>query len=262
MKRAHFCRSDLPIAIFIFVTLGLIVGVTTLSVAEMKSLKLEISDYVSNADARQIRRLLAPWADAKDISFHTPVDKKGRKRLFATVVEVKPRRGVSKYSETHAFDVYDIMRQLKDSRFRGRHGLGQIRILKTEATIQGNIFTYPAISRSHVNEVPGWALWARGTSQLLHALQADGDGQKFVFTASPEFDRLRIDIAKSNNKKVEVKGRIVGFDGPYPIVSVTSYKLAPRVNRMGAPAQEQPRLPNEKRDTEQKPKYDYIEEDR
>ena len=86
---------------------------------------------------RQIRRLLEPWAEPDDITFSTPVDKHGRTRHFTTVVEVKPRQGVSKYSETHTFDVYDIVRQLNDSRFRGRHGLGNARVLKTDATIPG-----------------------------------------------------------------------------------------------------------------------------
>ena len=94
MKRSHFYWLT-------FVVVLLFVGISMVSMAEVTVLKLEISDVVSNADARQIRRLLEPWADPKDITFHTPVDKHGRKRLFTTLVEVKPRQGPSKYSETH-----------------------------------------------------------------------------------------------------------------------------------------------------------------
>ena len=116
MKRTHFY-------LLTFLVVLLFVGISMVSMAEEAVvLKIEISDVVSNADARQIRRLLEPWADPKDVTFSTPVDKHGRTRHFTTVVEVKARQGVSKYSETHTFDVYNIMRQLNDSRFRGRHG--------------------------------------------------------------------------------------------------------------------------------------------
>ena len=102
MKRTHFYWLT-------FLVVLLIVGISMVSMAEEPVvLKIEISDYVSNTDARQIRRLLKPWADPKNVTFSTPVDKNGRKRHFTTVVEVKPRHGVTEYSETHTFDVYDI----------------------------------------------------------------------------------------------------------------------------------------------------------
>ena len=78
----------------------LFVGISMVSMAEVAVLQIEISDVVSNRDAHQIRRLLEPWADAKDITFEIPVDKNGRKRIFSTLVKIKPRQGVSKYSET------------------------------------------------------------------------------------------------------------------------------------------------------------------
>ena len=77
MKRSHFyCLT--------FVVVLLLVGISMVSMAEVAVLKIEISDVVSNTDARHIRRLLEPWADPKDITFSTPVDKHGRKRLFTT----------------------------------------------------------------------------------------------------------------------------------------------------------------------------------
>ena len=61
MKRAHFyCLT--------FVVVLLFVGISMVSMAEVAVLKIEISDVVNNADARQIRRLLKPWADAEDIT--------------------------------------------------------------------------------------------------------------------------------------------------------------------------------------------------
>ena len=240
MKRSHFyCLT--------FVVVLLLVGISMVSMAEVAVLKIEISDVVSNTDARHIRRLLEPWADPKDITFSTPVDKHGRKRLFTTVVEVKPRQGVSKYSETHTFDVYDIMRQLNDSRFRGRHGLGQSRVLKTEATIRGDLFAHPGFARSYIQNVPAWRRWRPDTSNIHHAMTAGSEEQKFVFSANPEFDRLRIDAA-NNNKPVEVQGIIAGFDGPYPIVSVKKYEVGYHLKK-DAPETE----------TKGKPTYDYLE---
>ncbi len=255
MKRTY-CSSIFGMILFLF----LIGGVYTVSEAGVEVLKIEISNYITHTDEISIRRLLTPWADPKDVSFHTPVDKNGRKRLFSTVVAVKPRKGVSRYSETHHFDVYDIMRQLKDSRYKGRHGLGQVRLLNTEATIRGRLFSYPGFSRSHIKDVPAWARWRPETSELLHALTTGPDDQKFVFTASPEFDQLRIDAAKKN-EEVVIQGKVVAFDGPYPILKVRNYKIGDRTyRRVTIPESEA--KDKEKLSEEQKPKYEYLEEDR
>ncbi len=243
-----------------FLMLLLIVGFSSLSVAELKSLKIEISDVISKSDAIKIKRLLSPWVDSKDITFSTPVDKNGRKRLFSTVVELKPRHGISKYSETHAFDVYDIMRQLKDSRYRGRHGISQVRLLKTEATVRGSLFAHPAFTRSSIRDIPAWARWRPQTSEIHHAFRAAKDGQKFVFTHSPEFDQLRIDVA-NDSREIEMEGKVVGFDGPYPILRVQNYKLGPRVKRIKMPEGNKP-TEGEKPTEVFKPKYDYLEYDR
>lgn len=251
-----FFSSILRVTLLLF----LICGISTLSVAELKSLKIEITDVISNADAIRIRHLLSPWAEPKDVTFHTPVDKNGKKRLFSTVVEVKPRQGESKYSVTHHFDVYDIMRQLKDARYRGRHGLGQVQLLKTEATVKGRLFSYPGFSRSHIRDIPAWVRHRPHTSEVLHALTTGPDDQKFVFTNSPEYDQLRLDAAQKN-EEVEVQGRVVGFDGPYPILRVTDYKIGNRTFRKsGNPAAE--KMKQEESGKETKPKYDYIEQDR
>lgn len=255
MKRAHF-RSPICMALFLF----LLTGISTQSVAELETLKIEITDVVSNADAMKLRRLLSPWAEAKDITFHTPVDKNGRKRLFSTVVKIKPRKGISKYSETHAFDVYDIMRQLKDSRYRGRHGLGQVRLLKTEATIRGTMFAHFGLTRSSIRDIPRRAQWRPQNSEIHHALNAGNGNQKFVFKSSPEFDQLRNDAAKGNSD-VEVQGEIVGFDGPYPIVKVKSYKTGFRADGKNTKPETKPKE-GENPTEQQKPKYDYIERDR
>ena len=54
--------------------------------------------------------------------------------------------------------------------------------------------------------------------------------------------------AADNNKPVEVKGVIAGFDGPYPIVSVKKYEVGYHLKK-DAPEAE----------TAGKPTYDYLE---
>ena len=239
MKRAHFyCLTVVVVLLF--------VGISMVSMAEVAALNIEISGVVSNADARQIRRLLAPWANAEDITFEIPVDKNGRKRLFTTLVKIKPRQGVSKYSETRTFDVYDITRQLNDSRFRGRHGLGSSRVLKSEADIRGDLFAHPGFARSYLRNVPSWRRWRPDTSNIHHAMTAGSEEQKFVFSTNPEFDQLRIDAA-DNDKPVQVQGDIIGFDGPYPIISVRKYEVGYHLKG------EKPEMK-----TGEKPTYDYL----
>lgn len=244
----------------VMLMLLLVVGFCTVSMAELKTLKVEISDVISGSDAIRLKRLLSPWVDAKDITFSTPVDKNGNKRLFSTVVELKPRSGDSKYTESHIFDVYDIMRQLKDSRYRGRHGISQVRLLKTEATVRGTMFAHPAYGRSNIRDVPAWARWRPQTSEIHHAFRATKDGQKFVFTHSPEFDQLRTDLA-NNNREIEMEGKVVGFDGPYPILRVQTYKLGPRVKQNETPERKIP-MEGQMPAKEGQPKYDYLEYDR
>ena len=245
MKRAHFY-------LLTFLVVILFVGISMVSMAEEAVvLKIEISDVVSNADARQIRRLLKPWADPEDITFSTPVDKNGKTRLFTTVVEVKPRQGISKYSETHTFDVYDITRQLNDSRFRGRHGLGNARVLKTDATIRGNLFAHPGFARSYIRNVPSWRRWRPDTSYIQHAMTTGNQGQNFVFDTSPEFDQMRTDVG-NNGKPVEVRGVVTGFDGPYPIISVQKYEVGYHLKNNASESEKGT-------ETEEKPTYDYLE---
>ena len=78
-------------------------------------------------------------------------------------------------------------------------------------------------------------------------MTAGNEEQKFVFSANPEFDQLRLDAA-NNNKPVEVQGIIAGFDGPYPIVSVKKYEIGYHLKK-DAPETEK----------NGKPTYDYLE---
>lgn len=207
----------------IFLTISLIVGLTASSNAEIENLKFELFGVVSSDDERQIRRRLEPWAEPEGVTFHTPVDKNGRERLFSTLIKVKPRTD-DKYSESHTLDTYQILQQLKDQRFRGRQAGSQPWIVKSEAKIKGELFAHPGWARSYIRNVPFWRHWRAQTSVINHALLAGTWEQKVVFTHNDLFDQLRNDVA-TTDKEVEVEGVIAGFDGPYPVVSIRSYRL-------------------------------------
>ena len=216
MKRlkSHFSIS---------LTICLIAGLTAISNAEIEYLKFELFGVVSSDDERQIRRRLELWAEPEEVTFHTPVDKNGRKRLFSTLIKIKPRTD-DKYSESHTLDTYQILQQLKDQRFRGRQAGSQPWIVKSEVKINGEVFAHPGWARSYIRNVPFWRHWRAQTSVINHAMIAGTWDQKVVFSDNEKFDQLRQDAAKTD-REVKVKGVIAGFDGPYPVVSVRSYRF-------------------------------------
>ena len=218
MLPSKFHLSLLILSIF------LLAGFTSPSNAEVESIQIHLFGFVNSDDARQIRRLLRPWADAEDVSFYAPVDKKGRKRHFTTVVEVTPRRGKNPYNEGHTFDMYDIVRQLNDQRFRGSQIGGRAWVAKSEVTITGNLYAHPGFSRSYIRNVPFWRRWRADTSAVNHAMVAGSWEEKVVFSDSDKFDEL-IQEAGRGDQAVEVKGQIVGFDGPYPVISVRDFRV-------------------------------------
>ena len=138
MLSRKFHLSLLILSMFLFASF------TNPSHAEVESVQVHLFGVVNNDDARQIRRLLKPWANPEDVSFYAPVDKNGLKRHFTTIVEVTPRRGKNPYNEGRTFDIYDIIRQLSDQRFRGSQTGGRAWVTKSEATVTGNIYAHPA----------------------------------------------------------------------------------------------------------------------
>ena len=207
----------------ILLTICLITGLTAFSNAEIESLKFELLGVVNSDDERQIRRRLEPWAEADGVTFHTPIDKNGRERLFSTLIKVKPRTD-DKFSESHTLDTYQILQQLKDQRFRGRQAGSQPWIVKSEAKIKGELFAHPGWARSYIRNVPFWRHWRAQTSVINHAMLAGTWEQKVVFSHNDLFDRLRHDAAETD-QEVEVEGVVAGFDGPYPVVSIRSYRF-------------------------------------
>lgn len=207
----------------ILLTMCLIAGLTVSSNAEIENLRFELFGVVNGDDERQIRRRLEPWAKPEGVTFHTPVDKNGRERLFSTLIKVKPRTD-DKYSESHTLDTYQILQQLKDQRFRGRQAGSQPWIVKSEAKIKGELFAHPGWARSYIRNVPFWRHWRAQTSVINHAMLAGTWEQKVVFSHNDLFDQLRQDAAKTD-KEVEIEGVVAGFDGPYPVMSIRSYRL-------------------------------------
>ena len=212
-----FHLSLLILCMFLFASF------TNSSDAEVESIKVHLFGFVNGNDAQQIRRLLKPWADPEDVNFYAPVDKKGRKRHFTTIVEVTPRRGKNPYNEGRTFDAYDIIRQLSDQRFRGSQSGSQAWVTKSEATVSGNIYAHPGFSRSYIRNVPFWRRWRADTSEINHAMVVSPD-QKVVFSNGDKFDEL-IQETNQGVNGVEVKGQIVGFDGVYPVIAVRDFRV-------------------------------------
>mgnify|MGYP000865318818 CR=1 FL=1 len=191
--------------------------------AKIERLQCELFGFVDAHDARQIRRLLSPWAEAEDVTFHATFDKYGKQRLFTTLVRIVPRTD-DKYRESHTLQVYQMLQQLRDSRFRGRQAASQSWVLKSELTVSGELFTHRGWARSYIRNVPFWRRWRADTSVINHVMFSASGVQKIVFSDSDRFDQLR-QYAGQADHEVEVNGVIAGFDGPYPIVTVRSYRL-------------------------------------
>ena len=217
MLPRKFHLSLLILSVFLFA------GFANSSHAEVESIQIHLFGFVNGDDARKIRRLLKPWVDPEDVSFHTPVDKNGLKRHFTTIVEVTPRRGKNPYNEGRTFDIYDIIRQLNDQRFRGSQIGGRAWVTKSEATVTGNIYAHPGFSRSYIRNVPFWRRWRADTSEINHAMVVSPD-QKVVFSDGDKFDELIQEVNQGVNG-VEVKGQIAGFDGVYPVISVRDFRI-------------------------------------
>ena len=239
MLPRKFHLSLLILSVFLFS------GFTNSGHAEVESIQIHLFGFVNSDDARQIRRLLKPWANPEDVSFHAPVDKKGLKRHFTTIVEVTPRRGKNPYNEGRTFDIYDIIRQLNDQRFRGSQSGGQAWVAKSEATVTGNIYAHPGFSRSYIRNVPFWRRWRADTSEINHAMVVSPD-QKVVFSSGDKFDEL-IQEANQGAQGVEVKGQIVGFDGVYPVISVRDFRVEYLI---------EPNLPENAEEAEEPPKQE------
>ncbi len=249
MKLIGLQIIGLCLAVFLFVEF------TASGNAKVGAIQIELSGYVSNDDARQIRRLLKPWADPENVVFKPAFDKEKRKRHFSTVVEITPRWGKNSYTESHTFDIYNIMRQLNDQRFRGSQIGPRPWVSKTEATVSGDLIAYHGWSRSHIRDVPNWRRWREHTSEIGHALYTDRANEKVVFSSNDKFDELRREVSKGvdegkRDPAVEVEGKIVGFDGPFPVMSIRKFRVDYKIEMQSG----------DKGRKQKDESYDYLEE--
>ena len=245
MKLIGLQVISLCLAVFFFVEFAALGDVSA------GKIQIELSGYVSNDDARQIRRLLKPWANPEDVVFKPAYDKKKRKRHFSTVVEITPRLGENRYSESHTFDIYNIMRQLNDQRYRGSQIGPRPRVARSEAKVSGNLIAYYGWSRSHIRAVPNWRRGREHTSEVDHALITDRSNEKIVFSGNDKFDELRQEVSKGEgDNTVEVEGKIVGFDGPFPVMSIRKFRVEYKVKMQSGD--------NARKRKEES--YDYLEE--
>ncbi len=190
---------------------ALVASLATSAGAAVDKLDLYLYGGITGASKKQIRRVLSPHADPENISFRQMVKKDGTEHPWVTVVTIEPRGD--------HLNLYDVTRRIKDAR-----GVNDGRILwKTDLTATGDLRAHYGYTRRSFGWIPAWTP-ARGmmTSGLWHHLYAEGSGERVVFHENDEYDRLR--LAPRDGGDVKIRGRIAGFDGPYPVVVLGEYE--------------------------------------
>ncbi|MEO2003964.1 MAG: hypothetical protein ABGY41_07670 [Candidatus Poribacteria bacterium] len=196
--------------------LALVLGFVSAAQGEVEKLDLYLYGGISGASKKQIRRNLSPWVAAENISFRQMVRADGSEHPWVTVVSIVP--------QGKHLDMYDIVRRIKDVR-----GVNDGRVLwKTDITASGDLRAHYGYSRRSFGWIPSW-VQARGrpTSGLWHHMYAGGSGERLVFHENEAYDRLR--LASHDGGNVRVRGRIAGFDGPYPVVVLGEFEEVEKV---------------------------------
>ena len=181
--------------------------------AAVEKLELYLYGGITGASKKQIRHRLALYADADSITFRQMVRADGTEHPWVTVVSIEPRG--------EHLDLYNVVHRIKDAR-----GVNDGRVLwKSDITASGDLRAHYGYTRRSFGWIPAW-VQPRGmvTSGLWHHLYARGSGERFVFHENREYDRLR--LAPHDGGDVRVRGRIAGFDGPYPVVVLGDYEDA------------------------------------
>ncbi len=190
---------------------ALLTGLAASATAAVDKLDLYLYGGITGASRKQIRRVLSPYADADSITFRQMIKPDGTEHPWVTVVTIQPRGA--------RLDLYDVTRRIKDAR-----GVNDGRILwKTDLTATGDLRAHYGYTRRSFGWIPEWTA-ARGmvTSGLWHHLYAQGSGERMVFHENEQYDRLR--LAPHDGGDVKIRGRIAGFDGPYPIVVLGEFE--------------------------------------
>jgi hypothetical protein len=203
MTRLTYCRW--------LVAGALVAALATSASAAVDKLDLYLYGGITGASKKQIRRILSPYADADAISFRQMVRPDGTEHPWVTVVTIEPRGA--------HLSLYAATRAIRDAR-----GVNDGRILwKTDLTATGDLRAHYGYTRRSFGWIPQWTA-ARGmaTSGLWHHLYANGSGERVVFHENEAYDRLR--LAPHDGGDVKIRGRIAGFDGPYPVVVLGEYE--------------------------------------
>lgn len=191
--------------------LGLVCLLATSAHAAVEKLDLYLYGGITGASKRQIRHNLWPYVETDAITFRQMVKADGTEHPWVTVVSIEPRG--------RRLDMYDVVRRIKDVR-----GVNDGRVLwKTDLTASGDLRAHYGYTRRSFGWIPAW-VQARGmvTSGLWHHLYAGGSGERLVFHENEAYDRLR--LAPHDGGAVRIRGRIAGFDGPYPVVVLGEFE--------------------------------------
>lgn len=198
----------------LFAVVVLAAALATSAAAAVDKLDLYLYGGITGASKKQIRRVLSPYADPEAITFRQMLKPDGTEHPWVTVVTIQPRGA--------RLDLYDVTRRIKDAR-----GVNDGRVLwKTDLTATGDLRAHYGYTRRSFGWIPEWTA-ARGmvTSGLWHHLYAQGSGERMVFHGNEQYDRLR--LAPRDGGDVKIRGRIAGFDGPYPIVVLGEFEDVP-----------------------------------
>lgn len=190
--------------------------------AEIESLKFYLYGGITNRSKWQITHLLSPYVHPDNVHFEPYRDTEGRTNPWRTIVEITP--------EGEPLDFYSVTRAIRDTR-----GVNDGRfIYRTEVTAIGDLRAHLGFTRRSFGWVPGW-VQARGivTSGLWHHLRAEGSGENFVFHPNEVYDRLR--VSPHSGEKVRIRGKIAGFDGPYPVVVLGEFENVPETQETNPP---------------------------
>jgi hypothetical protein len=193
-----------------------LIGVASLSTliarAEVESVELYLYGAITQTSKRQIVRVLSPYVEKDSISFRQMLRADGSEHPWVTIVEVRPRGWY--------VDFYDLVHRIKDTR-----GVRDGRVLwRTDVTATCDLRAHFGYTRRSFGWIPGW-VQARGlvTSGLWHHLRARGSGEDLVFHPNEQYDQLR--LAPHRGQDVRIRGRIGGFDGPYPVVVLGDFEI-------------------------------------
>jgi len=203
--------------------------------AEIESLKFHLYGGITNRSKWQISRLLSPYVHPDNIHFEPYRDAEGRTNPWRTIVEITP--------EGEPLDLYSVTRAIRDTR-----GVNDGRLVyRTDVTATGELKAHIGWTRRSFGWVPGW-VQARGlvTSGLWHHLTAEGSGENFVFHVNRAYDELR--TSPHNGEPIRIRGRISGFDGPYPVVVLGEFETVDETNA------EHPEKPNDIKDANPRPR--------